>query len=84
MRASDCTLNDAQHIAGHKQHLAEAMSFIQVEYGHAELLACWDGFVDSSDHFQQEFTTKYKICDAFAEALVEYIDYLEPAPNPIF
>ena len=78
MKASDCTLKDAQHIAGHKQHLAEAMSFIQVEFGHAELMACWDGFVDSTDHFQQEFTTKYKICMAFAEALIEYIDQFEP------
>lgn len=84
MKASECTLDDAQHIAGYTRHLAEPMSLLQVEFGHAELRACWDGFVDSSDHFEQEFTTKYKICMAFAEALAEHIDYLEPAPNPIF
>jgi hypothetical protein len=84
MKASDCTLEDAQRIAGHKQLLAEAMSFLQVEYGYSELLACWDGFVDTSDHFKQEFPTKYKICEAFAEALTEYIEYLEPAPNTTF
>lgn len=78
MKASECTLKDAQHIAGYTKHLAESMSFIQVEFGHAELRACWDGFVDSTDHFQQEFTTKYKICMAFAEALIEYIDQFEP------
>ena len=78
MKASDCTLEDAQHVAGHKKHLAETMSFLQVEYGYAELKACWDGFVDTSDNYGVEFTTKYKICDAFAEALTEYIEYFDP------
>ncbi len=82
MKASDCTLADAQHIAGYTKHLAESMSFLQVEFGYAELMACWDGFVDSSDHFQQEFTTKYKICMAFAKALAEYLEFLEPIPTP--
>ena len=84
MKASDCTLKDAQHIAGHTKQLAEAMSFLQVEYGYAELLACWDGFVDTSNHFKLEFPTRYKICEAFAEALTEYIEYLEPTPNTAF
>jgi len=83
MKASDCTLEDAQRIAGHTQQLAEAMSFMQVEYGYAELLACWEGFIDTSDHFNQEFPTKYKTCEAFAEALAEYIEYLAPAPNTL-
>ena len=78
MKASECVLDDAQHIAGYTKHLAESMSFIQVEYGHAELAACWDGFVDTSDAYEQNFTTKYKICMTFAEALAEYIEYLEP------
>jgi hypothetical protein len=78
MKASECILEDAQHIAGYKKHLAESMSFIQVEYGHSELVACWEGFVDTSDSYGQNFTTKYKICMAFAEALAEYIEYLEP------
>ena len=77
MKASDCTLEDAQHVAGHKQHLAETMSLLQVEDGDAELKACWDGFVDTSDNYGVEFTTRYKICDAFAEALAEYIEYSE-------
>ena len=78
MKASECILEDAQHIAGYTKHLAESMSFIQVEYGHSELVACWEGFVDTSDSYGQNFTTKYKICMAFAEALAEYIKYLEP------
>lgn len=81
MKASECTLEDAQHIAGYTKHLAESMSFMQVEYGYIELLACWDGFVETSDHYNQRFTTKYKVCVAFSEALAEYIEYLEPTPT---
>lgn len=82
MKASDCTLADAQHIAGYTKHLAESMSLIQVEFGMAELMACWDGFVDTSEYTGQTFTTKYKICMAFAKALAEYLEFLEPIPTP--
>ena len=81
MRASDCTLDHAQVVARDCKGLAEAMSFMQVEHGYSELQACWDGFVDVSDNYGQTFPTKRKICFEFANALAEYLEYLEPAPR---
>ena len=55
MKASDCTFDKMLVVAAANPMLAEAASYIQVEYGLAELQACWDGFVDTSDHYGQEF-----------------------------
>lgn len=65
------------NIASENFTLAEATSFIQVEYGLDELLACWDGFIHTSDAYGQEFATRRHICSEFAEALAEYIEYRE-------
>ena len=81
MKASDCTLDHAQVVARDCKELAEAMSFMQVEHGYSELRACWDGFVEVSDNYEQTFPTKRKICFEFADALSEYISYLEPTPR---
>ena len=81
MKASDCTLDHAQKVARDCKELAEAMSFMQVEHGYSELQACWDGFVDVSDNYGQTVPTKRKICFEFADALAEYIEYLQPAPR---
>jgi hypothetical protein len=60
--------------------LGQATSFIQVEFGLSELKTCWSGFVDSSDHFGVEFTSKKHVLYEFAVALTEYIEYLgEPS-----
>ena len=81
MKASECTLDHAQVVARDCKELAEAMSFMQVEHGYSELQACWDGFVEVSDNYDQTFPTKRKICFEFANALTEYISCLEPAPR---
>ena len=78
IKASECTLEYAQKVARDCKELAEAMSFVQVEYGYSELLTCWQGFIDVSDNYGQTFTTKRKICFEFANALSEYIECLEP------
>lgn len=79
MKASDCTLDHAQVVARDCKDLAEAMSFLQVEYGLQDLQACWDGFIDVSDRYGQEFPTKRMICFEFSNALTEYISHLESA-----
>lgn len=64
--------------------LAESTSFIQVEYGLSELEACWQGFVDTSDHYGETFTSRKQICEEFTHALSDYIEYLsEPTPKPL-
>lgn len=78
MKASNCTLEDAQIVAAGHRELAEAMSFVQVEYGYSELLSCWNGFVDASDSYDQTFTTKRKVCFEFANALTDYITCAKP------
>ena len=76
MKASDCTFDKMMVVAAANPMLAEAASYIQVEYGLAELQACWDGFVDTSDHYGQEFKSRKLICAEFTHALTEYIHYL--------
>jgi hypothetical protein len=49
---------------------------MQVEYGLKELEACWDGFVQTSDNFGQEFNSRKQVCLEFANALNEYLEYL--------
>ena len=69
-------------VAAGNKNLAEATSFIQVEYGLDDLRASWDGFVDTSKHFGIEFKTRKHLCDNFADALAKYIEYLgEPSPS---
>jgi hypothetical protein len=57
--------------------LAEATSFVQVEYGMDDLQASWQGFVDTSDEHNMEFKSRKDICINFAHALSNYIEYLE-------
>lgn len=76
MIASQCSFKQMMTIAAGNFMLAEATSFLQVEYGIAELRACWDGFVDTSDHYNQEFKSRKQICAEFANALADYIEYL--------
>ena len=80
MIASQCSFKQMLNCAITDRMLAEATSFIQVEYGIAELHACWDGFVDTSDHHNQEFKSRKQICAEFAHALADYIEYLGESP----
>jgi hypothetical protein len=76
MRASKCTFNDMMIAAIGNLQLGTSTSFIQVEFGLAELETCWSGFVDSSDHFGLDFTSKKHVFNEFASALSDYIEFL--------
>jgi hypothetical protein len=57
--------------------LGEATSFLQVEFGLAELQASWAGFVDTSVNYGLSFNNRKHICNEFAIALADYINFLE-------
>jgi hypothetical protein len=76
MIASQVTFEQMKRYAANNPDLGEATSFLQVEYGISELHACWDGFVHTSDAFNQEFKSRKQVCAEFTYALTEYIDYL--------
>jgi hypothetical protein len=76
MDASQCSFEQMMIAAAGSFTLAEATSFIQVEYGLNELKACWDGFVHTSDAYGQTFKSRKQICAEFTDALSEYIEFL--------
>ena len=76
MKASSVTFEQMRHAARNNSDLGEATSFIQVEYGISELHACWDGFVHTSDNFDQEFSSRKHVCAEFTYALSEYIEFI--------
>jgi len=81
MKASDITFESMMRFAADNFTLAEATSFLQVEFGISELRACWDGFVDTSNEARITFKDRKTICNEFTEALSEYVIYLdESAP----
>lgn len=81
MNISQCSFEQMMTVAAGNKKLAEATSFIQVEYGLDDLRASWDGFVDTSKHFGIEFKTRKHLCEEFAIALVEYAKYLQPTSH---
>ena len=76
MIASEVTFEQMRRASHNLSDLGVAASYLQVEYGLAELEACWDGFVHTSDHHQQTFKTGKAIYQEFANALNEYLEYL--------
>jgi hypothetical protein len=76
MKASEVSFETMRKVAPCNQTLSIATSYMQVEYGLSELEACWDGFVHTSDHHEIEFKSRKQICEEFASALNEYIEYL--------
>lgn len=80
MIASQCSFDQMIKHAKTDFELASATSFIQVEFGKRELLACWDGFVDSSDDFGLTFKSRKSICESFKEALTSYLDHHYESP----
>ena len=81
MNISQCSFKQMMTIAAGNKKLAEATSFVQVEFGILELHACWDGFVDTSKEYGVEFNTRKHLCDEFANALIEYAEYLQPTSH---
>jgi hypothetical protein len=80
MLASSVTFEQMRRSARNNSELGVPASYLQVEYGLAELEACWDGFVHTSDYYAQHFKTRKAIYEEFANALSEYLEYLgEPA-----
>jgi len=78
MNISQCSFKQMMTIAADNKKLAEVTSFVQIEYGLKELEACWDGFVDTSKHYDIEFNTRKHLCDEFANALIEHAEYFQP------
>ena len=76
MIASDVTFEQMRRASRNLSELGVPASYMQVEYGLAELEACWDGFVHTSDNYQQTFKTRKAIYQEFASALSEYLEYL--------
>ena len=77
MIASQCSFEQMLKVVPLNSTLGIAASFMQVEYGLSELEAAWDGFVDTSDHYQIIFKSRKDICNNFANELSEYIKYLQ-------
>jgi hypothetical protein len=76
MLASSVTFEQMRRAARNNSELGVPASYLQVEYGLEELEACWDGFVHTSDHYQQHFKSRKEIYQEFANALSEYLEYL--------
>jgi hypothetical protein len=84
MLASSVTFEQMRRAARNNPELGVPASYLQVEYGLAELEACWDGFVHTSDYYAQHFKTRKAIYLEFANALNEYLEYLgEQIPVPL-
>lgn len=75
MRASECSLQDLITIASGRPDLAILLSYIQVEYGVKDLEASWQGFIDTSDEYGEEFDDKHHICSEFEFLLKEFIEF---------
>jgi hypothetical protein len=76
MIASDVTFEQMRRASRNLSELGVPASYLQVEYGLEELEACWDGFVHTSDSYDQTFKTRKAIYQEFANALSEYLEYL--------
>ena len=76
MLASNVTFEQMRKASRNLSELGVPASYMQVEYGLAELEACWDGFVHTSDAYHQSFKTRKEIYKEFANALSEYLEYL--------
>jgi hypothetical protein len=81
MRASKVSFDQMMIGARNNPILGEATSFIQVEYGLDELKSSWQGFIDTSDHYNLTFTSRKNVHDEFANALADYVEYLAEPPS---
>jgi hypothetical protein len=76
MFASEVLFNQMMRVAAGNPDLGVPASYMQVEYGLDELVACWDGFVHTSDSHGLEFKSRKHVCLEFSDALNEYLEYL--------
>ena len=76
MIASEVPFNQMMRVAAGNPELGVPASYLQVEYGLDELLACWEGFVHTSDNYGVEFKSRKHVCLEFSDALNEYLEYL--------
>ncbi len=76
MIASEVPFNQMMRVAAGNPELGVPASYMQVEYGLDELIACWDGFVHTSDSYGMEFKSRKHVCLEFSNALNEYLEYL--------
>jgi hypothetical protein len=76
MFASEVPFNQMMRVAAGNPDLGVPASYMQVEYGFDELVACWDGFVHTSDSHGLEFKSRKHVCLEFSDALNEYLEYL--------
>ena len=84
MFASEVPFNQMMRVAAGNPDLGVSASYLQVEYGLDELIACWDGFVHTSDAHGLEFKSRKHVCLEFSDALNEYLEYLgEPIPDSL-
>jgi len=80
MIATDITFEQVRKAARNLPELGIPASYLQVEYGLAELEACWDGFAHTSDAAAQTFKSRKEIYQTFANALTDYLEFIgEPA-----
>jgi len=77
MIAPQCSFEEMKEMSTKMSDLGIILSFFQVEFGMDELHACWDGFVHTSDHYEQQFSSKTAICKEFTNALKDYREYLD-------
>ena len=71
MKATQCSLQTVLSAAKKDEDIALVLSFLQVEFGLAELQANWDGFVDSSEHYEITYKSRKDVANQFAGALVD-------------
>jgi len=77
MLASTCSFDQMMRVATYMPELAKVTNFFQVEFGMDELMACWVGFVHTSDHYEQQFPSNIAICKKFTNDLWDYQVFLD-------
>ena len=77
MKAGDMTLNDVRQLAAGLRDLSLTLSFVQVEEGLSELEACWDGFRDAANHFNQEFDDERDCAVQFGLSVADFYELSE-------
>ena len=71
------TLNDVRQLAAGLRDLSLTLSFVQVEEGLSELEACWDGFRDAANHFNQEFDDERDCAVQFGLSVADFYELSE-------
>ena len=74
MKVGSMTLDDVRRLASGIEELNLTLSFIQVEEGLSELEACWDGFRDAANHFDQEFDDERDCAIQFGFSVADFYE----------